>query len=554
MNITNSVIFWVSVAATALIWITATYYRVRFFLHMIQLEGYKNKNYINWLKEFRYKVYTKKLNTAFIINCILFTLFATISTTTKYGYGELWIFYIIAWSILMILSINFRKEQAKKELVFTPRAKRLLISNFIINILELLVVIIVYSLIVELKFYYFPVILLSAAVIYYLVPKNMILANMAVRPIENRINKYYYDKAYNKVRSFDNLKVVGITGSFGKTSTKFITAKILEESFNVLKTPESYNTPMGISKVINNTLNEEHEVFVVEMGARNIGDIEELARLAGPQIGILTAVGPTHLETFKNIENIMKTKYELIEQLPTDGIAIFNYDNEYVRKLADKTFKEKILYGMEDVDKLDIYATDIEVGEMGSTFILNDKEGNKVKCTSKLLGKHNISNLLAGAAAAKALGLTLEEIAKGISKVEPVPHRLQLINPGTGVIVIDDSFNSNPVSSKAALDVISQFKEGRKIIVTPGMVELGDKEEEANEEFGRNIAKVCDYAILVGKNRTKPIYRGIVDEGFKKENIFVVSTLDEATNKLQQIVKTKDVVLFENDLPDTYNE
>ncbi|WP_205617964.1 UDP-N-acetylmuramoyl-tripeptide--D-alanyl-D-alanine ligase [Caldisalinibacter kiritimatiensis] len=551
MDVISNNLFWILAVVTGALWLTAAFYKIRFCLHMIQLEGYKNKNYINWLEEFGYKVFTNKVKMSFIAISILSVLYLISSLFTKNLI--IWIGYIVLWSLLILFSINFKKEKAKKELVYTKRAKRLLVSNFIVNLLELALIAVVFFLVVGLKYYY-PVILLASAVIYYFIPQNMILANILVRPVENRVNKYYYDKAYNKVRSFKDLNVVGITGSFGKTSTKFITAKILEEKYNVLKTPESYNTPMGISKVINNTLNDEHEVFVVEMGARQIGDIEEVAKLAGPQIGILTAVGPTHLDTFKNIDNIMKTKYELIEELPTDGIAIFNYDNEYVRKLADKTFKEKILYGMEDVEKLDIYATDIEVGEMGSTFILNDKEGNKVKCNTKLLGEHNISNLLAGAATGKALGLTLEEIAEGISKVEPVPHRLQLINPGTGVIVIDDSFNSNPISSKAALDVVSQFKEGRKIVITPGMVELGEQEEEANEQFGRNIAKVCDYAILVGKNRTKPIYRGILDEGFNKDNIFVVSTLDQATNKLQQIVKPKDVVLFENDLPDTYNE
>src|SRR5690606_36449287 len=123
--------------------------------------------------------------------------------------------------------------------------------------------------------------------------------------------------------------------------TKFITSTILKQKYKVLSTPESYNTPMGLSKVINNELTEEYQVFIAEMGARNIGDIKELAQLTKPKIGVITSIGPAHLETFKNIENIMKTKYELIEELSIDGIAIFNYDNEYVKKLADKTFKEK---------------------------------------------------------------------------------------------------------------------------------------------------------------------------------------------------------------------
>lgn len=321
-----------------------------------------------------------------------------------------------------------------------------------------------------------------------------------------------------------------------------------------IQTPESYNTPMGLSKVINNDLKEEHEVFVAEMGAKKPGEIRELAELARPKIGIITSIGPVHIDTFKNIDNIMKTKYELIEELPTDGIAIFNYDNEYVRKLADKTFKEKILYGIELKDKVDIYVEDIETSENGSSFTLKHKDGRSIRCTTKLLGKHNIYNILAGVAAALAMGLDFEEIKEGIAKIEPVEHRLNLIDSPSGVIVIDDAFNSNPEGTKAALEVISQFKGGKKIIVTPGMIELGEMEEKYNREFGANIGKVCDYAILVGEKRTRPIYEGLKESNFKEDHIFVVNSLDEATKIIANLAKPKDVVLFENDLPDTYTE
>lgn len=531
-----------------IIWNVSFLYRSRFMLHMMQLEGYKNGNYLKWIKEFRYRAFSFKINIFMLTVVILAGIIFAIEQES------LNLLYITIWSVLIILSNNFKKENVKKDLVFTKRAKRLLASMYIVNIIILIVSIILYSLFTADFFKYYAILLLIGAILYYLVPYTLYLANTLVKPVEKAINKYYFDMARNKVRSFEDLKIVGITGSYGKTSTKFITTVILGEKFNVLKTPESYNTPMGVSKVINNTLSDEYDAFIVEMGARNIGDIKEMAELAGPKIGVITSIGPTHLETFINVDNIMKTKYELIESLPPDGIAIFNYDNQYVRKLADKTFKEKILYGTENTEQLDIYATNIEASELGSTFILNDKNGNSIKCETRLLGEHNIGNLLAGAAIGVALGLTFEEIAKGIKKVEPVPHRLQLINPGTGVIIIDDAFNSNPVSSKAALDVISQFKEGSKIIVTPGMIELGQEEEEANRQFGRYIADACDYVILVGKNRTKPIYEGIFEKKFNKDSVFVVNSLNEATAVLQQIVRHKDVVLFENDLPDTYNE
>lgn len=475
-------------------------------LHMVQLEEYNSNNYRKWILSNKDRAYSFEKNT----------------------------------------------YPVKKPLVFTQRATRLYVANLVISGLLIALPIMMYVFI-DNVFIFVPI-LLVAFLVYRFQPDTMLLSNILMVPIEKSINQGFYNSAQNKIKMREDLTVVGITGSFGKTSTKFIIGTILQEKYNVLNTPESYNTPMGLSKVINNDLNKDHEVFIAEMGAREIGEIKEVAELCQPNIGVITSIGPVHIETFKNIDNIMKTKYELIEELPADGVAIFNYDNIHLKKLADKTFKEKVLYGLEDVQNLDVYADDIVVSELGSTFTLRDKEGNSVSCTTKLLGKHNIYNILAGACIAISMGMTFEEISKGISRIEPIPHRLNIIDSGTGVIVIDDAFNSNPIGTKAALDVVSQFKEGRKIIVTPGMIELGAMEEEANKEFGVNIGKVCDYAILVGEKRTKPIYEGLMEANFNPSNIFIVNNLDDATERLGKITKPKDVVLFENDLPDNYNE
>jgi len=482
--------------------------RAKESLHMAQLEGYEKEHYIKWLKANKDKAYSTKKTS----------------------------------------------QPVKKPLVMTDRAKRLYLCNYILSWVVIVIPTILLGSLAGNLVITIVILIVFMALAYYFQPLIMSFAVGIMFPIENRINYGFYSQAQNTIKARDDLTVVGITGSFGKTSTKFVVGTVLSEKFNVLNTPESYNTPMGLSKVINNQLNKDHQVFVAEMGAKVIGEIRELAELAQPKIGILTSIGPVHIETFKNIDNIMKTKYELIEELPTDGVAIFNYDNEYIKKLADKTFKEKMLYGLEKTSNLDMYAEDIIVSELGSTFTLRDKEGNTVKCTTKLLGKHNIYNLLAGACVAKTLGLTFEEISRGISKVEPVEHRLNIVKSPNGVIIIDDAFNSNPIGTKAALEVVSQFKEGRKIIVTPGMIELGDMEESANRDFGVNIGKVCDYVILVGENRTKPIYKGLMDVNFNKDNIFVVNNLNEATKQIGLIARAKDVVLFENDLPDNYSE
>ncbi|WMM25826.1 UDP-N-acetylmuramoyl-tripeptide--D-alanyl-D-alanine ligase [Tissierella sp. MB52-C2] len=486
--------------------------KLKYFLHMIQLEGYDSEAFQRWINNNKEKAF----------------------------------------------SIKHSNKETKKPLVFTNRAKRLYWTNIILN--GILVFLFVFKsnrfLGISPSFTILSIIILIVllGILYYLQAFIMLMSNNLISPMERKINMGFYEQAQEKIKSRKDLNVVGITGSFGKTSTKFILGAILGEKFNVLNTPESYNTPMGLSKVINNDLTEKHNVFIAELGARNIGDIKEVAELVGPKIGVLTSIGPTHIETFKNIDNIMKTKYELIEELPSDGTAVFNYDNEYIRKLADKTFKEKILYGIEDIEELDLYAEDIEVSELGSTFTVKDKEGNSIRCTTKLLGKHNIYNVLAGVAVGKILGLSFDEIKDGIRKIEPIPHRLNIINPGTGIIIIDDAFNSNPIGAKAALEVLSQFKEGRKIIVTPGMVELGTMEEVANREFGTNIGKVCDYVILMGESRTRPIFEGLMEVSYSKDNIFTVNTLDEATEYIQKIARPGDIVLFENDLPDNYSK
>lgn len=534
-------------------WFLLCMYKLKFNLHMLQIEGYKNEKYLDWMQSHKDKIYTQKdkVFTAFLVAiAIVFLL------SIKNGAKDLDYFEMLGSTAtaVYLLIISRKKYESKKPLVMTKRAKRLLFIAILLLVADYAIVVGFTHIITRDIIKYFPLWSGILAVVYMLCSYYILGANMIAKPIERKINKGFYDQASHKIKNMKNLTSIGITGSYGKTSTKFATATILKEKHNVLNTPESYNTPMGISKVINNKLTNEYEVFIAELGATKVGDIEEVAALTNPKIGILTSVGPCHLETFKSIDNIMRTKYELIESLPSDGVAIFNYDNEYVKKLADKTFKEKLLYGIKNREDTDVFATDIKVDSTGSKFTLCITELGTIQCETKLLGEHNILNLLAGAAAAKVLGMSLEEIARGISKVDSVEHRLQLIDPGTGVIVIDDAFNSNPDGAKAALDVLESFEGKRKIIVTPGMIELGELEEEENEKFGEHIARVCDIAILVGKKKTAPIYRGLKKHQFVDENLYVVNSLAEATKVLETLTRVNDVVLFENDLPDTYNE
>lgn len=525
--------------------------KTKYFLHMMQLEGYSSEKYVDWMENYKEKVHTKKDKTFVISMVVLTVLYLTLNKIVNFNFL---ILYAVAFIALAVMCLSEGNYEAKKPLVFTDRAKRLYMLTVLVVLVDLVITILIVYLLSKSIIGSFGVTAGILSIMYYFNSYYILAGNYLAKPIEKKVNKKFYDMACSKVRSINGLKTVGITGSYGKTSTKFITSTILDEKFKVLKTPESYNTPMGISKVINNDLNDNYEIFVAELGADQVGEIKEVAVLTNPSIGIITSIGPCHLQTFGSIENIMKTKYELIDELPEDGIAIFNYDNVYVQQLADKTKKSKIIYAVDNIETADIYATDIKVTSLGSEFKLNVKNEGSIDCKTKILGKHNILNLLAGASVGKALGMTLEQIRDGIAKVEPVEHRLQLIDPKTGVLVIDDAFNSNPDGAKAALDVLKSFDDRRKIIVTPGMIELGEIEYTENEKFGQNIADACDIAILIGKKRTEPIQNGITKHGFNKDNLFVVNTLDESSRVLASLTKSGDVVLFENDLPDTYNE
>ena len=332
---------------------------------------------------------------------------------------------------------------------------------------------------------------------------------------------------------------------------KFILGTILEEKYHTLVTPASFNTPMGVTKVIRSQLEPGHRVFVAEMGARHVGDIREMCRLVHPQIGILTSVGPQHLDTFKTIERVTRTKYELIDALPEDGEAFFADDGGICRQLYEKTTVKKHITGL-DRETDEITAEEISYSPEGSSFILC-RGTDRIACSTVLLGELNIRNILLCASVALSLGLTPEQVARGISKIRPVEHRLQLIRHPGGLNVIDDAFNSNIRGAVQAFHVLKQFPP-RRIIVTPGMVELGEQEYGMNREFGSEMAECCDLAILVGRKRSEAIAEGLKEKGYPEESVRVVSSLEEATSVLREITGPGDTVLFENDLPDHYTE
>lgn len=509
------------------------------YLHMLQLEGYKNFGYLRWMG--------RNLLRIFFENWPIYLFVASVNFLSIRE-----IFILLIWVATLFLTWFIklkRRGEVKRPLVFTWRAIRTFITFMGLGVLL--------SFLAFGHLFEYTHFLISLGLIFLLSPLIMLLSNFFLIPVEALVQSYYLGSARRKIRRLDRLLTIGITGSYGKTSTKHFMATILSERYNVLMTPGSYNTLMGVTRVIRESLGEEHEIFICEMGARYRGDIRDLARLTLPKMGVITSIGPQHLETFGSIDNIIKTKFELVEELPPDGVVVLNGDNEYCFNYAYAFAggRRVLFYGYEKVTPdFYVWAEDIKVTSKGSEFTVKTVDGREFRCHTLLLGRHNISNILAAIAVALELGLTPKEIVRGVRRLEPVPHRLQIIRTAAGVTVIDDTFNSNPVGVREALACLREMDGGKKIVVTPGMVELGEIEYEENKKLGGLLAEVCDHVILVGKKRSKPIFEGLLEAGFPEDKVKVVSSLKEAKAYISGILRAGDIVLFENDLPDNYGE
>ena len=534
---------------------------VRRLTHYFQLESYQFRGFFQTVLRQWKRAILPYLFLGFV-NFVLFVAWSLSGNVLKNSFVLLLICSLLISALYGLAGWLIRrhgmKQKEKKAFAMTARMKRLYGA---LAFLLILVFCLIFGIGWNSTQYqclpidaviacFLPLLIFMAALTVCFLPLLVALAGVVALPIERLIFHLYFRDAEKKLLENPRLIRIGITGSYGKTSTKFILAEILSQKYNVLATPASFNTPMGVTRIIRERLTPSHQIFIGEMGARHVGEIKELSRLVHPTIGILTAVGPQHLDTFKTIERIEKTKYELIDALPQDGLGFFLHDDAIVTKLYEKTQKPKMLVGREGSEA---WATDVSVSPQGSHFTLHLKDWEPFACTTVLLGEHNISNILMAAAVAKHLGLNQEQIKRGILQCKPVEHRLQLLKTPGGVTVIDDAFNTNPSSSKRALQVLASFP-GRRVIVTPGMVELGAEEANYNQEFGQAMASAVDVAVLVGKRHTEPIQKGLKEQGFPAENIHVAANLDEAIQIVNGIIKPGDVVMYENDLPDHYNE
>jgi UDP-N-acetylmuramoyl-tripeptide--D-alanyl-D-alanine ligase len=378
-----------------------------------------------------------------------------------------------------------------------------------------------------------------------------VLADVLLVPAQRSVNARFLRSAAARLRDVHPV-VIGVTGSFGKTSTKFAIAGLIAEPDQVLATPSSFNTPLGVCRTINEQLGSNHRFFVVEMGAYTRGDIAELARFVAPSIGVLTAIGPAHLDRFGSMDAIERAKYELIASLDSDGAAIVNSDDHAVRALADKTGHVKVVrYGMDPGGRPDVTARGVETTTTGTRLtVVVSTSGETLDAETRLLGRHAIGHVLAAVAVALETGSSLVELGRRIAALHPVEHRLQLIKGAGGVTVVDDAYNSNPDGASAALEVLAHMPASKRVVVTPGIVELGELQHDANVAFGQQAASVADTLIVVARVNRAAILEGARRAG--SADVIVVDSLAQATEKLGGVLAAGDAVLFENDLPDQY--
>ncbi|MBD5180831.1 MAG: UDP-N-acetylmuramoyl-tripeptide--D-alanyl-D-alanine ligase [Bacteroidales bacterium] len=520
------------IIALILTLITAVYAIIvyRRDLMMLQQNSYRNERYTRWINSSG-----ETTRPARIIGCI--ALFLILVYNIPFG-----ITGIISSLTIIGCMIYLSTRRYKKPLVMTRRAWRILLTALA---LDYLLTAAVWFLTGN------PVTMAAMALLAVVASPFIILAaNWLLTPVEKSINRKYYNEARDILASMPDLKIIGITGSYGKTSTKHYLHRILSEQFDTLMTPGSFNTTMGVIRTVREYLKPYNEVFIVEMGAKQPGDIKEICDLVHPEIGIVTAVGEQHLESFKSIENVQLTKFELIDALPANGLAVLNDDFPYVANRPVTTVITKRYSVSGDTAYV---ASDINYDANGTTFSINGPDGLELTLHTHLVGECNISNLIGAVIVALHLGVPVQKIQYAVEKIEQVEHRLNVKRTPGGLTIIDDAFNSNPDGSRMAVDVLARMKGGKRIIITPGMIELGAKQYDLNRELGRHIGLNVDIAIIVGEYNRDALVEGILETGKLADDcIYKAASFNEAQGILTSIARAGDTVLYENDLPDTF--
>jgi UDP-N-acetylmuramoyl-tripeptide--D-alanyl-D-alanine ligase len=380
-----------------------------------------------------------------------------------------------------------------------------------------------------------------------LVPLLVDAALAITTPIERRLGEPWVEKAKARLAQV-RPTVVAITGSYGKTSTKGYVTTLAGGAKQVVPTPRSFNNRAGLARAVNEHLVPGTDVFVAEMGTYGPGEIAEMCAWCRPDVAVITAIGPVHLERMGTEERITEAKAEIL-----DGarVAVLNVDNPHLAALADRVAsRQRVVRCSAD-------------GDNGTADVV--VHGGDVRVHGESIGPVDPTlpptNVACAVAAALELGVPADAIGKRLGDLRPADHRLTTSTGGTGFTIVDDTYNANPAGAQAALAALDRLATpgGKRVVVTPGMVELGPKQDEENERFGADAATRATHLVVVGHTNRRALLRGAAQaqaearaQARSATEVVRVEHRNEAVAWVREHVQAGDVVLYENDLPDHF--
>lgn len=536
----------IDLASTVLLFVTFAAFagkRGMTYMHVYQQEEYDSERLLGWI--WKNKTFDKRLS-----------LMVAIAIGTSFILPPLFVNFLIftAMAVATYREKDPRKD-SKKKLVATARAKRIFFPAYALSVLAA-------------TWCFLPLMPMPWVwlINIQLIPFTILFVNMLLWPFEEAGQRKFWTEAHNKIRDYQPT-VIGITGSYGKTSVKHILGHILKNQAKTLVTPGSVNTPMGISRIIREELEDDHKYLIVEMGAYGHGSIERLCKLAPPEMGIITSIGHAHYERFKSLDAVAETKYELAQSVVARGGQMIVHERtlrfKHSRVIKEENENQFIVCGeiaapTDNAGQPDQSA--LTKGDLQINNILQNKNGLEVRFEWRkvqynvevpLFGIHHGHNIALAFAAAFELGVTSADIQAALLNVPQIQHRLEVRKQAGGLTIIDDAYNSNPLGFQSAIGLLSQLGTGRKILITPGMVELGKIHNEAHKNIGKYAGEVCDIVIVVKGERIPTFIEGFKETGASK-TLEEVESFDDAQKWVAQNKQDGDVILIENDLPDIY--
>lgn len=525
----------------SLLWIAATVpymifavLRLSAELNEMQQKGYLNEIYLHRFGEKSERTYPDLLG---LLAAVPLMFFDTVV-------GEL--VALLLWVMAYVLFIrNGEKKRSRRTVVFTERATRLYVIILAMFFIPAIVLLFLGVANLGISSVARGICLGIIALLPFFAPFIVSLANTASQPFEEHKREESFGEAKAILAARDDLLKVAVTGSYGKTSAKQALHRMLEEKYYTLTPAGSHTDAADIGHVICHRLKPLHEAFVVEMGAREPGDIGELCDLVAPQYGIITALGNAHIESFGSFDAVVDTKFELAEALPETGIAVLNFDDAAVRANAGRTKAKVVTYGIHGSD-LDYRAEKIRYTQRGSEFVLRTPDGAAAELRTRLLGEYNVRHIVGAAAMAHSLGLSLKQIKRAVSSLAPMEKRLELNTDARGVHRIDDTACSNLAAAEDGLRVLRESEGGRKFLVAEG---ISLKEERM--DFGAKVAAIFDDIIVIDGDFASDFREDIAAANFPADRLISLGNRDKADRYLSEKTKKGDYVLFLGNFSDT---